>query len=393
MALINISKGFKQSIREQCALVFGKKRYLFHIAVWLISLAYLGLDVFGDMSEGFRIGVEQGSRVNTVRAFTINDSETEAPFAIIAAISSVVAGVMVYFFLLLVIPYARYKRQRRYLWLGFIANCFLWITVILVAAIILGFKYSIAKDHVIKNDILVTILISAVFSGVIAGLFFSLYYFIDLYDQQKELNRYRLVLTEKMEAETNFLKTQINPHFLFNTLNNIYSLTMSRPGDAADITRQLKNLVAYMLPESSKEKVPLEGEMQFLQNYVNLEQLRNRQEQAEITMEIKGELGGKEIAPLLLVNFVENAFKHGVKAGITRAFVRISILVMNNRLSLELLNSKPSAESDPGKAIREDGGIGIRNVKRRLAILYPHRHKLRIVDGRSEYAVYLTIDL
>jgi LytS/YehU family sensor histidine kinase len=228
---------------------------------------------------------------------------------------------------------------------------------------------------------------------VLLQVYFSLYYFLDLYDQQKSLNKYRKVFTEKLEAETNFLKTQINPHFLFNTLNNIYSLTLSQSSDAAFITRQLKNLITYMLQDCTNDLVPLTGEIAFLKNYITLEQLRNKQEQIDIQLTIKGESGNKKIAPLLLINFVENAFKHGVKAGISNAFVKINLLIMGHVLALEIVNSKPEQIEDQQKSVKEDGGIGIQNVSRRLDILYPHRHKLRISESKKEYSVYLSIDL
>lgn len=387
MALFNSNDKLRQAFRAQRALLFGKKRYLFHLALWLVALVYLAFGVFGDFSKGFKKGMKQSGGI-TVNGIPF----TETPYVIISVLSALVAAVMVYFFLLYVVPYARHRRQRRYLWLGIMLNGCLWLILFMSAILFLGMKYNL-KENLDEHDLVFILMLSMFFAGITAGLFFSLYYFIDLYDHQKSLNHYRVVLTEKLEAETNFLKTQINPHFLFNTLNNIYSLTLSRPEDAAVISRQLKDLITYMLQECSMEKVPLSGEFDFLKNYINLEQLRNRQEQADISLTIKGDIEGKSIAPLLLINFIENAFKHGVKAGIEHVFVRISLLVMDNRLAMEITNSKPASGADTSKAVKEYGGIGIRNVKRRLAILYPHRHKLRISESKEEYSVYLMINL
>lgn len=317
---------------------------------------------------------------------------TETPFVIVSFISSVAGAVMVYFYLLLVIPFARFRKQRRFLWLGLITNFLVWIIGFTISAAVLGITHQ-TPVKMDQHDTSFILLLSAIFSGITAGLFFSLYYFLDLYDQQQNLNRYRQVLTQKLEAETNFLKTQINPHFLFNTLNNIYSLTLSRSPDAAPITRQLKALITYMLQDCTKDKVALSGEIEFLKNYISLEQLRNKQEQIDISLNIKGDPTGKEIAPLLLINFIENAFKHGVKAGINNAFVKIDILVMDNMLALDMVNSKPEAQADQTKAVNEAGGIGIQNVKRRLNILYPNKHKLRISESKNEFSVYLSIHL
>jgi two-component system LytT family sensor kinase len=388
LALFNIHPAFKQELRQQRRTIFGNKRFIFHIIMWLAALCYLLLSVFGDE---FKTGVEVGVKHNpssSVNGTSFND----APFLTISTISTLVGAVMVYFYLLIVIPFARYKKQRRYLWIGLFINVALWIFVLVISAIILGMTHD-SKTKLDKNDITLVLMLSAVFSGIVAGVFFSLYYFLDLYDQQKNLNQYRQVFTEKLEAETNFLKTQINPHFLFNTLNNIYSLTLSQSTDAASITRQLKNLITYMLQDCTKDLVPLTGEIEFLKNYISLEQLRNKQEQADIRLKIKGEPGNKQIAPLLLINFVENAFKHGVKAGISNAFVKIDLLIMDNVLAMEIVNSKPEISADQQKSVKEDGGIGIQNVCRRLDILYPYRHKLRISESKKEYSVYLSIDL
>jgi sensor histidine kinase YesM len=388
LALFNLHPAFKQELQQQRRTIFGNKRFIFHIIMWVAALCYLMLSIFGD---DFKTGVEAG--INHNPGASINGTTIkEASFFAMSTISTLVGAVMVYFYLLFVIPFARYKKQRRYLWIGVFINFSLWLFVVVLGAVILGMTHD-AKSKLDKDNVTFIFILSAVFSGIVAGVFFSLYYFLDLYDQQKNLNRYRQVFTEKLEAETNFLKTQINPHFLFNTLNNIYSLTLSQSPDAAFITRQLKNLITYMLQDCAKDQVPLTGEIEFLKNYISLEQLRNKQEQTDIQLTIKGEPGNKQIAPLLLINFVENAFKHGVKAGISNAFVNINLLIMDNVLAMEIVNSKPEPTGDQLKSVKEDGGIGIQNVRRRLDILYPHRHKLRISESKKEYSVYLSIDL
>ncbi|KAK6025901.1 hypothetical protein OSTOST_08183 [Ostertagia ostertagi] len=140
--------------------------------------------------------------------------------------------------------------------------------------------------------------------------------------------------------------------------------------------------------------VPLDGEIRFLENYVSLEKLRNKQDHTSIELDVKGDTAGKEIAPLLLVNFIENAFKHGVKAGIGQSFVRIRLYVMDKVLAMEVSNSKPDLIGE-GKAPegQKSSGIGIRNVKRRLELLYPNRYKLRINQSENEFNVHLNLQL
>lgn len=304
-------------------------------------------------------------------------------------VGSSIAAIMVYFFLLLVIPYARYKRRKTFLWVGLMCNIGFWV----VALILVGMLSGTINTVDINKSRGYSVGISASLSAIIAAYFFSLYYFIDLYDQQKYLNRYQQIFTDKLQAETNFLKTQINPHFLFNTLNNIYSLSLKQSSDAVIITQQLKDLIQYMVHDCSKEIVPLEGEIEFLKNYIALEKLRNKQENIDIELNVKGDAAGKEVAPLLLVNFIENAFKHGVKAGIDHAFVKINLYLMDNILSMEITNSKPKATKSNNLSVQHNGGIGIRNVRRRLEILYPKKHKLRINESKAEYMVHLNIKL
>lgn len=383
MKLFLKQPALRQEYLQQRSTIFGKKRYLFHIVMWIAALCYLSFVIF---SDGFENGVKagSGSSVNGV-------SVKETPFIMVSVMSSVVGAIMVYFYLLFAIPFARFKKQRRYLWIGFIINCTVWVVAFTATALILGLTHQQSKK-LSDDDATLVFMLSAVFSGIMAGFFFSLYYFLDLYDQQKYLNRYKLVLTQKLEAETHFLKMQINPHFLFNTLNNIYSLTLSRSSDAAHITRQLKDLITYMLKDCTQDQVPLSGEIDFLKNYINLEELRNKQDNIDIQLRITGDIDKKYIAPLLLINFIENAFKHGVKAGIDNAYVKINLVITGNILTLEIVNSKPE-NTIQQKAVQEAGGIGIENVKRRLNILYPNKHKLRINETAKEYSVYLSIDL
>ncbi|RYG42996.1 MAG: hypothetical protein EOO01_22075 [Chitinophagaceae bacterium] len=387
MAFLSKKPALKQEMVQQGKAVFGRKRYIIHIIVWLSVLSFCAYIIGDGFSKGAEAGARKtgGSSVNGILF-------TDMPRLLIAFMSSVVGALMVYFYLLIIIPFARLKKQRRYIWIGLFINCAFWISSFTAAAAIMGITH-VSKQPLDRNDFTLIFMMSAIFSGIVVACFFSLYYFIDLYDQQKDLNRYRQVLTQKMEAETNFLKTQINPHFLFNTLNNIYSLTLNQSPDAAHITRQLKELITYMLQDCTQDQVSLAGEIAFLKNYISLEELRNKQGDIDIRLNIKGDTGNKMIAPLLLVNFVENAFKHGVKAGIDNAFVHINLLVMDRTLALEMVNSKPPLLAGDTQSVKEVGGIGIQNVKRRLHILYPNRHKLRISESPQEYSVYLSIEL
>jgi Kef-type K+ transport system membrane component KefB len=169
LALFNIHPALKQELKQQRRIIFGNKRFLFHIIMWLAALCYLVLSILGDE---FRAGVEVSSGNN--KSSPINSTTfSETPFFAIAIISSLVGAVMVYFYLLIVIPFARYKKQRRYLWIGVIINLALWLLVLITAAVTLGMAYD-TKTKLDKDDMTLVFMLSAVFSGVVAGVFLSI---------------------------------------------------------------------------------------------------------------------------------------------------------------------------------------------------------------------------
>jgi two-component system LytT family sensor kinase len=387
MAMVKTRKkntALREEILRQRQVVFGKRRYWIHIAIWIFVFLYIIFST-GDFSLGLKIGISNAGKKQppelNIGLMTIG-----------IAGGSLVAALMIYFYLLFVIPFARYKQQKRYLWGGLFLNMFAWMGMLIIVVIIVTLLRERWQSE--ESDFALLIGLFASASLMLSAYFFAIYYFIDLYDQQQYLNSYQQVFTDKLQAETNFLKTQINPHFLFNTLNNIYSLTLSQSPDAPRITMQLKDLIGYMVNDCAKDMVPLDGEIRFLENYVSLEKLRNKQDHTTIELDVKGDTAGKEIAPLLLVNFIENAFKHGVKAGIGQSFVRIRLYVMDKVLAMEVSNSKPDLIGE-GKVPegQKSSGIGIRNVKRRLELLYPNRYKLRINQSENEFNVHLNLQL
>jgi two-component system LytT family sensor kinase len=378
--IFKISPELKQEFRQQRKIIFGNKRYWFHIAIW-VAVTIVAVIQNGDFQKGFKIGVKMSNK---------NLRFDPMVMGVSLLMASITAAVMVYLFLLFIIPLARHRKQKRVLWLGLFTNGLMWLFTLFIAGVLVGSE-ALSKNNFTPNMI-ISVSVVATVSVIIPAYFFAIYYFVDLYDQQRNLNRYQQVFTDKLQAETNFLKTQINPHFLFNTLNNIYSLSLRQSDDAPVIARQLKELSQYMLYDCTQDMVPLSGEVTFLNNYVSLEQLRNKQEDIDISLDVKGDTQGKEIAPLLLVNFIENAFKHGVKSGIDHAFVQINLLIMDQVLSMEVTNSRPPAPAQD-LSVKQSGGIGIKNVRRRLEILYPGRHRLKINQSKQQYSVHLNIEL
>lgn len=205
--------------------------------------------------------------------------------------------------------------------------------------------------------------------------------------------RIRILETEKLSTELKFLKNQINPHFLFNSLNNIYVLTRKRPKEASETVLLLSDLLRYQLYDCAQDKVLLKNEIQYVKNYLKLERLRRSG--AHISFEYEGEKPDLiEIAPFIFIPFVENAVKHGTVIK-DRVFIDIHFkLQPDNTLIFRIENSLSHNSQTPDRSpSKKDGGIGLANVKRRLELIYPQRHQLQLNKTADSYIVELSIKL
>ncbi|KZS42462.1 hypothetical protein AWE51_03190 [Aquimarina aggregata] len=189
------------------------------------------------------------------------------------------------------------------------------------------------------------------------------------------------------EMELNYLKEQVNPHFLFNSLNSIYSLSRQQSPETSDVVMQLSELMRYQLESSKKDTVLLKEELEFIENYLLIEEKR-LSKRCTIEFLIKGDVLELSIAPMLLIPFVENAVKHGAQSTNEQSTIDISITIKNTTLYVCVVNSKPNMV-----AASKREGMGLENVRRRLNLLYPNSHVLEIDDMEKLYRVNLSIDL
>jgi hypothetical protein len=194
-----------------------------------------------------------------------------------------------------------------------------------------------------------------------------------------------------LQAELNFLKGQIHPHFLFNTLNNLYALTLSGSKDAPPIVMGLSNILRYMLYECKSETVSLSRDIEILQSYIGLEKIRY-EGRLDLNINIEGAISGKRIAPLLMLPLVENAFKHGASEVLDDAWINIDLKVADNTLKFKISNSKPDKEQSLANGVHF-GNIGLSNVRKRLDLLYPAAHTLQIIEEEELFVAILDIDL
>lgn len=195
-----------------------------------------------------------------------------------------------------------------------------------------------------------------------------------------------LIRRQQTEIELSVLKSQINPHFLFNVLNSIYSLSLQKSDQTPDVVMRLSEILRYMLYEAKHEFVPLKKEIQMVRDYADIEQMRLSKEQV-LTLHCDDQLPPYRIAPLLLIPFVENAIKHGTNSMADDAFIAIDIKVAENTLYFFCKNNfKPLP-------VRKDSGLGLENVRKRLQLLYPGKHVLDIKQQNDIFEVLLAIQL
>ena len=229
--------------------------------------------------------------------------------------------------------------------------------------------------------------VRAVFSTFFIVMFVCLLKFIEnwfeLEARRKELEN------EKLSTELQFLKAQINPHFLFNTLNNLYYLAYIQSPNTPEVIAKLSQMMRYMIYESNHAKVPLCKEIEYMQNYISLEKLRLN-DTFPVAFDVQGQVESARITPLILITFLENAFKHGVSNNYKDSCVKVKIICENNQCIYTVENTNLPAKF---KTVLEKSGIGLKNVKRRLELSYPEKFTLHIDDTPTVYKIQLILNL
>ncbi|MFN5772530.1 sensor histidine kinase, partial [Flavobacterium sp.] len=196
------------------------------------------------------------------------------------------------------------------------------------------------------------------------------------------------VENEQLKTELALLKSQVNPHFLFNTLNNLYGLiTQNQNQQASDVTLKLADLMRYLLESSKTDLVNLNKEIQFIDDYLSLEKIRLSQK-TDINFTVSGMNKELFVAPLLFIPLVENAFKHGLNTILADSFAHFSLSVQGNELFFEAINSVEKSTENSEKS-----GTGLENLKKRLQLIYPQKHQLDIEQTSNQFKVILHIQL
>jgi len=282
--------------------------------------------------------------------------------------------------------FPKYIKDGR-IWLHFVVLLIASIVITPIKTIILFFITSsdINQQALVLNTQLYTFL-SLFLVGVSSTIYRITTEWLRQQNQRKELE------SQNLQSELKFLKSQINPHFLFNTLNSLYALTLKKSDLAPAIVLKLSEMMRYMLYECNEKQVPLSKEINYMNNYLEMEKLRHGSKM-KIDVNLKGDIQNQKIAPLLLMPFIENAFKHGINNQVNQGYIKLDIQVFPQSLKMNLENSKSPSLPFAIISDKKSGGIGLVNVKRRLEILYPTTYELEIKETDEIYKVALNLNL
>lgn len=365
-----------------------KHRLSRHLLFWLccwfyfMSTFYVPFGVLPDWNADHLAGAikRNGSFFRWAEQRVINSFLSMSSFVIVA-----------YFINYYLLPNFISKKRR---WTGlfiFISFVFLWI-----AQAVTGYYINMKNYHMnparrlepelAKHLYSPGVLNWIVLAGpILIGFFIAIKMGKRIFLKQKETEQ---IAREKTTAELSLLKSQIHPHFLFNTLNNIYYLALSASYQTPVMIRKLAGMLRYIIIDCSQPFVPLYGEIKMVQDYIALEKIRYG-EQIKMSITIEGDTENKKIAPLLMIPLVENSFKHGASKMIHSQWVNLEIKINDEDLYFLMINNKP-AQAENGIT---NGHVGLKNVKKRLQLLYPGKHEMIIVSEKETFTVSMKVSL
>jgi two-component system LytT family sensor kinase len=330
------------------------KRIIQHAAFW-ISFILLFLVIYGPVFNNF--------------PWLFLSSMVMLPFTMM----------VVYSINYLILP--KFLKQRRYLLLGIIIMLILAFEPPLPRILVMKLS---GEEVTFKNFLDYNLLPFYFETGLITFIALSIKLFKERNREQEQKN---LLAQQKLESELNALKGQLNAHFLFNTLNNLYGLAKKKSGHTAEGILKLSEMLHFVLYDCSSDSYPIQKELDFINNYIELEKLRYGK---RLRIEMIEELDYSEfkIAPLLLFPFIENSFKHGASKKAKEVWIKIRIATKPKSLVLEVENNR---YLDQALRSQRSGGVGLENVQKRLDIHYPKQHTLSIRSDDSSFSVHLHI--
>lgn len=345
-----------------------QKRWLGHMIFWILLLLCYTIamkDGYGSIYEAFSRNV-------------------------ILLLPQIIASYYLIYFL---IP--RFLYKRKYILFGILFLIGTYVFSILARVLVIYVVEELHRELPFRQESFLEI--ATDINRLYKDFFYKVYLPVFLFASVKlmkerfeEKSRSELLKKEKVIAELNFMKAQIHPHFLFNTLNNLYVLTLQKSDKASETVLKLSEMLDYMLYKCNENFVTIAEEIQLIQNYIDLERLRygNR---LELVFNKNIDDSQTQIAPLILVSLIENAFKHGASGTVTIPKIRIEIAVKNKQLLFSIFNTKPTHVQKDFTNFKK--GIGLVNTNSQLQLLYPNKYSMEIVEDKTSYNVKLQINL
>ncbi len=334
---------------------YFKKRILLHFLFWLFYVLFFG-SIYGKYGNDY--------------TWYLFESLCMLPFVMIATYTTIYV----------LLPYYLKKRN-----LGLTV----FLLAILIISVTLGERIFLRKI----NQLPITL--ETLFGVTFLYLMLETNFMVAIAFAIKFVKKWKIQQEEKFEiekqnlqAEMNLLKTQLHPHFLFNTMNNLYALSLEKSTKTSEGIAKISDLLRSVLYECNETEIDLKKEIHLIENYIDLEKMRygNR---LKLTFEVKTHAQNFKIAPMLLFTFVENCFKHGSSNDPGNPRINIKITANENELVFFAENSKTS--DNKYKTEPKNVGIGLKNAQKRLDIIYGERHKLEIIDGNNKFEIYLSI--
>lgn len=299
-------------------------------------------------------------------------------------VTNIIFAIPIYINLYVLLPFL-FKRRKYFIYLLSVV-----LIIFLTAALLIYIDdvfFAKPEGREVTQNYINALIGSSIFIFLYVGVTSFIKFMRDWVKLQELSLRVNEMEKQNLSAELKSLKEQINPHFLFNTLNNLYSLSLDKSEKTSEMILKLSDLMRYILYECSDSYVPVEKEVDFIKNYLELEKLRQNEE-TNVELDIIGRLDNKNVAPLLLIPFIENAFKHGHNNQNKNSFVKIIIdFSKEGYLQFSSSNSKTAIQAP----LSNYKGIGIENAKKRLELLYPKKHKLIITNNENQFDVNLSL--
>lgn len=318
--------------------------------------------------------------VSTDQIFSAMEQSSDTKYLLLCLATSSVLVVVFYINHFLLIP--RYFVNRKY-WLYFLLLFLAIVGVFLLSGItffVSEFNPGLLpKTSPAIEKIFPAIIVNALLLwllAIVSSILWTVY------------NRLRQTESERLSAQIASLKSQINPHFLFNTLNSIYATAIDTSPQTADMIDKLSEMMRYTMKDTQKDFVLLEDELNYISNFIELQKMRLDKSVKLEFRSLEEDIPCLQIAPMLLIPFIENAFKYGVNSE-QKSHIKIEIKMERNDFQLSVMNRKVSVQRE----LSESSGLGIENTKHRLNLIYPSKHMLVIHDTEKEFSVSLYINL